>query len=211
MKRILFVTSSLNGGQGASSELGSELVARLAEAHPGSRLTTVDLNELALPHLDRDEFDAWGVAAAERGPEQAALAARSDELIEQLLAHDTLVLGVPMYNMTVPSTLKAWIDRVARAGRTFRYTAEGPVGLVQGVDAYLVFARGGMYRGTPMDTQTDYLGAVLGLVGIENVTMVFAEGLAMGDEQRHIGIEEARNTIASIAADSRNEVRYANA
>lgn len=211
MKRILFISSSLHGGQGTSSELGSELVARLTAAHPASRVTTVDLNELALPHLDRDEFEAWGVPAAERDPEQAALAARSEALIEQLLAHDTLVLGVPMYNMTIPSTLKAWIDRVARAGRTFRYTADGPVGLVRGVDAYLVFARGGMYRGTPMDTQTGYLKAILGLVGIDNVTTVFAEGLAMGDEQRHAGIEEARDVIASIAADSIPEVRYANA
>lgn len=210
MKHILFVTSSLNGREGTSSELGTELVAALQAAYPASSVTTLDLSELALPHLDAEEFASWSIPAADRTARQAELAARSDRLIAQLLDHDTLVLGVPMYNMTIPSTLKAWIDRIVRAGRTFRYTSEGPVGLTRGMDAYAVFARGGIYRGTPMDTQTDYLKAILGLIGIDNVWTIFAEGLAMGEDNRHEGLDGARNVIAALAGDSRQEVHYAN-
>lgn len=211
MKRILFVRSSLHGHTGASNELGSELVTVLTAAHPGSSVTTLDLSELAPPHLDAEEFASWGVPAAERTAEQEKLAARSDRLIDQLLAHDTLVLGVPMYNMTIPSTLKAWIDRVVRAGRTFRYTSDGPVGLASGIEAYAVFARGGMYRGTPMDTQTGYIEAILGLIGITGVKTVFAEGLAMGEAQRHESFTEAKDAIASFAGQMKHEVQYANA
>lgn len=211
MKRILFIKSSLNGGNGASSELGAELVSALTGTHPGSTVSVLDLSELSLPHLGAEEFAAWGVPVEERTAAQADLAAHSDRLIEQLLAHDTLVLGVPMYNMAIPSTLKAWIDRVTRAGRTFRYTEDGPVGLTRGIDAYAVFARGGQYRGTPLDTQTGHLKAILGLIGIENVKTVFAEGLAMGDDKRHEGINEARAAIASLAGHSSQEERYANA
>lgn len=211
MKRILFVKSSLNGGNGASSELGSELVAALIAAYPGSTVSNLDLSELSLPHLGIEEFQTWSVPAADRTAAQAELAARSDRLIDQLLAHDTLVLGVPMYNMTVPSTLKTWIDRIVRAGRTFRYTDDGPVGLTRGIDAYAVFARGGIYHGTPLDTQTGYLEAILGLIGIENLKTIFAEGLAMGEDNRHDSINEARAVIASLVDQSSQEVRYANA
>lgn len=210
MKRILFVTSSLQGGQSASTALGTELVERLRSSRPGSTVTVLDLDELALPHLDAAEFQAWGVPEAERGAREAALTSRSDELIEQLLSHDTLVLGIPMYNLTIPSTLKAWIDRVVRAGRTFRYTADGPVGLVRGIDAYAVFARGGMYQGTPLDTQTDYVRAILGLIGIDNLRTVFAEGLAMGEESRRQGLDTARGDIHLITAPrEQREVRHA--
>jgi FMN-dependent NADH-azoreductase len=211
MKRILFVKSSLNGLDGTSTGLGSELVTALTEAHPGSTVNTLDLSEAPLPHLGAEEFEAWGVAPGERSAEQAALAARSDRLIDQLLAHDTLVLAVPMYNMTIPSTLKAWIDRVVRAGKTFRYTEDGPVGLARGIEAYAVFARGGRYRGTPLDTQTGYIEGILGLIGIDNVKTIFAEGLAMGGDSRHESLEAARNMITSLAGHARPEVRYANA
>lgn len=211
MKRILFVKSSLNGGSGTSSELGSELVSVLTETWPGSTVSNLDLSELSLPHLGVEEFQAWSVPEEERTAVQAELAARSDRLIEQLLAHDMLVLGVPMYNMTIPSTLKAWLDRIVRAGRTFRYTDDGPVGLTRGIDAYAVFARGGMYRGTPLDTQTGYLEAILGLIGIETVKTIFAEGLAMGEDSRQEAIHEARAAIASLAGHSSQEARYAKA
>jgi len=212
MRRILFVKSSLQGQQGVSSELGAELAQHLAQGRPGSTVTTLDLGSLSLPHLDEAEFKAWSVPVTERTAAQSRLASRSDVLIEQLLDHDTLVLAVPMYNLTIPSTLKAWIDRVVRAGRTFRYSESGPVGLANGIEAYAVFARGGMYKGTAMDTQTDYIRAILGLIGIENVNTVFAEGLAMGEDQRMRGLNGARNAIRSLAAPAETkEVRHATA
>lgn len=214
MKRILYIQSSLNRADGVSSGLGAELVEALRRRHPGSIVTTLDLAASPLPHLDAEEFEAWRVPEEQRTARQRALAARSDGLIEQLLAHDTLVLAVPMYNLTIPSALKAWIDRVVRAGRTFRYTGDGPQGLVQGIEAYAVFARGGLYRGTPLDTQTGYVNAILGLIGISNVNTVFAEGLAMADRQAE-SLEEARETIESLAQvrvrSNPKEVRYANA
>lgn len=212
MKRILFIKSSLQGEQSVSTALGAELVEQLQWSRPGSTVTVLDLDKLALPHLDAAEFNAWSVPEAERSTHEAALAARSDALIEQLLSHDILVLGVPMYNLTIPSTLKAWIDRVVRAGRTFRYTADGPVGLVQGIDAYAVFARGGTYRGTPLDTQTEYVRAILGLIGIDNLRTVFAEGLALGEESRRQSLETAREDIHVITAPrEQREVHYATA
>ena len=211
MKRILFVKSSLNGAESASSGLAQELVAELGARHPGSSVTTVDLDRLTLPHLGAAEFKSWLVPSGERNSEQVDLAACSDRLIAQLLAHDTLVLAIPMYNMGVPSTLKAWIDRVVRAGKTFRYTDSGPLGLVRDVDAYAVFARGGAYRGTPLDTQTGYVKAILGLIGIKDVKTVFAEGLAMGDESRDQSLGEAHDVIASLFNRTTSvEVSYVN-
>ena len=129
-------------------------------------------------------------------------------MIDALFAHDTLVLAVPMYNLGIPSTLKAWIDRVARAGKTFRYTAEGPNGLVNGVGAYVFFARGGVYRKTSLDTQTGYLRAVLGLMGITDVETVYAEGLVMGDKARNARLAEARSAISMLAMDRTLEVSH---
>lgn len=211
MKRILFVKSSLNGDHSASARLARELIAELEERHPGSSVTTLDLERLALPHLGAAEFQSWTVPLEQRDSEQIEMTACSDRLIAQLLAHDTLVLAIPMYNMGVPSTLKVWIDRIVRAGRTFRYTDSGPQGLVHGIDAYAVFARGGAYRGTPLDIQTGYVNAVLGLIGINNIKCVFAEGLAMGDESRDRAFNEAREAIASLVHQFTNaEVRYVN-
>jgi FMN-dependent NADH-azoreductase len=198
MKRILFIHSSLFGDDSASTSIARSLVERMLDDHPGSEVTRIDLAELALPHLDGEEFKSWTTPDGQRDARQADLAARSDRLIEQLLAHDTLVLAVPMYNFGVPSTLKAWIDRVARAGKTFSYTSDGPVGLVKDMQAYLVFARGGIYRNTPQDTQTGYLKSVLGLMGIGVAETIYAEGLNMGDDKREKSMAHALDRVRTL-------------
>ena len=137
----------------------------------------------ALPHLDIAELGAWTTPADERSDEQKALAARSDELLAELRANDVLVLAVPMYNLGIPSQLKAWFDRVLRAGETFRYTENGPQGR-QGKRVIILAARGGIYAGSDMDSQTPHLKSMLGLMGITDVDVVYAEGLNMGEEQR---------------------------
>jgi len=208
MKRILFIRSSLFAGNSASNQLGDEFVQQLVERNPGSTVTTLDLANAPLPHLDADEFSSWQVNETERSDTQRTLAGVSDRLIDQLFAHDTLVFAIPMYNMGIPSTLKAWIDRVVRAGKTFRYTSEGPEGLVEDTDAYLLFTRGGNYKDTPMDTQTGYMKSVLGLMGIHNTETVFAEGLARSD-QRESALEDARRLISQLAQAATPEVRYA--
>jgi len=202
MKRILFIHSSLFGEGSVSTKIARSLIEGIIIENPASEVTRVDLARDSLPHLEADEFNSWLIPADQRDKTQKALASHSDKLIDQLLSHDTLVLAVPMYNLGIPSALKAWIDRVSRAGKTFRYTNEGPVGMVENMQAYLVFARGGIYRDTPLDTQTAYLNSVLGLMGITSVENYFAEGLNMGDEVRETSIAgamlEVKNRVSGM-------------
>jgi len=202
MKRILYVRSGLFGDASVSNQLANEYLLQLTDKYPGSEITTLDMASHPLAHLSAAEFSAWQVPEAQRTAEQQTLAAVSDQLIEQLFAHDTLVLAVPMYNLGVPSTLKAWIDRIARAGKTFRYTANGPEGLVNGLSAHLVFARGGEYRDTPLDTQTGHLQSVLGLMGITTLHSVYAEGMNLGEQRREQGLARARSAMQTLLSEA---------
>ena len=138
---------------------------------------------------------------AERDAHQHDLAARSDTLIEELLAHDLIVLAVPLYNLGIPSQLKAWFDRVLRAGKTFRYTENGPVGLVEGKRALILAARGGQYAGTALDTQTGHVNSLLGLMGIQDTDWIYAEGLNMGEALRDRAMGEARQAVTHYVTE----------
>ncbi|WP_394173734.1 FMN-dependent NADH-azoreductase [Thalassotalea litorea] len=181
MNKILLITSSLNAEQGNSSQLASQFVGELCSAHEVKKL---DLNALSLPHLSADEMQAWMTPEAERTDKQVQLANLSDGLIKDINDHDLIVIGMPMYNFGVPSVFKAWIDRIARAGVTFKYTEQGPVGLVNNKKIIVVAARGGMYAGTAKDTQTTYLKDFFGFLGITDVAFIYAEGLAMPDKDQ---------------------------
>jgi len=209
MKRILLIHSSLSSTDSVSTDIAQTLVAQLTGEYPGSEVTTLDLAHEAPSHLGAEEFNSWAVPADQRDAAQQTLAGISDGLINQLLSHDVLVLAVPMYNLGVPSTLKAWIDRVARAGKTFAYTSEGPQGLVKGTRAYLVLSRGGMYSGTPLDTQTGYLLSILGLMGITEVETIFAEGLNMGGDTRQNSIDSAMARVKELSPKQHEEFEYA--
>jgi len=202
MKRILYVRSGLFGDASVSNQLADEYLLQLTNKNPGSEITTLDLASQPLAHLSAAEFSAWQVPEAQRTAAQQALAAVSDQFVDQLFAHDTLVLAIPMYNLGIPSTLKVWIDRIARAGKTFRYTANGPEGLVSGVTAHLVFARGGEYRDTPLDTQTGHLQSVLGMLGITALQSVYAEGLNMGEQRREQSLAEARSAMQTLLSEA---------
>ena len=130
--------------------------------------------------------------------EQAARVAEYDELIAEVQTADVLVLGAPMYNFGVTSQLKSWIDAIARAGATFRYTEKGPEGLLKGKKVYVGLARGGRYRDTPLDSQVPYLKTVLGFLGMTDVQFVYAEGLNMGEESARKGFAEADADIAAV-------------
>jgi len=208
MKRILLIHSSLFSDDSASTGIAQSLVERLLREHPGSKVTTLDLAKEALSHLGAEEFNSWSVPEDQRDAGQQTLAAISDRLIDQLLSHDVLVLAVPMYNLGIPSTLKAWIDRVSRAGKTFAYSSDGPKGLVRGMQAYLVLSRGGLYRGTPLDTQTGYLTSVLGLMGVTDVETIFAEGLNMGGDARQKSIDEAMAKVRELPVNKHEEYGY---
>ncbi|WP_018918628.1 FMN-dependent NADH-azoreductase [Vreelandella zhanjiangensis] len=192
--RALLITSSVLGENGQSNALASHFETRAA-ARDGVEVTARNVVANALPHLDIAELGAWQTPADERSEEQKALAMRSDELIAELRASDVLVIAVPMYNLGIPSQLKAWFDRVLRAGETFRYTETGPQGLVEGKRAIILAARGGMYAGTELDSQTPHLKSMLGLMGIKDVDVVYAEGLNMGDATRGAALKEAFQAI----------------
>ncbi|MBZ5488046.1 NAD(P)H-dependent oxidoreductase [Halomonas aquamarina] len=192
--RALLVTASILGENGQSTALAQHFQTRAAERE-GVEVTKHDVVANALPHLDIAELGAWQTPADERSEEQQALAARSDERLAELRANDVLVIAVPMYNFGVPSQLKAWFDRVLRAGETFRYTENGPQGLVEGKRAIILGARGGIYADTGMDSQTPHLKSMLGLMGVTDVDAVYAEGLNMGEAMRDAALKEAFQAI----------------
>ncbi|MFY0991859.1 FMN-dependent NADH-azoreductase [Halomonas sp. C05BenzN] len=195
--RTLVITASILAENGQSRGLAEHFIAQ-ARTRDGLEVTHRDLVAEELPHLGLAELGSWQVADEERTADQRELAARSDALIAELRAHDVVVLAVPMYNFGIPSQLKAWFDRVMRAGVTFRYTENGPLGLVEGKRAVILAARGGQYAGTEMDTQTPHLKAMLGMIGIKEVDTVFAEGLAMGGGKRDAALKEARQAIDGL-------------
>ena len=180
--KILQINASARREGANSTRVADSVVARLRAAHPEARLTLRDLAVTPHPVLDEAALGALFTPADQRSAEQAARVALDDALIAEVQAHDTLVLGVPMYNFGVPVQLKTWIDAIARAGVTFRYTANGPEGLLTGKTVYVALARGGLYRDTATASQVPYLKSVLGFLGMTDVKFIYAEGLAMGPE-----------------------------
>jgi FMN-dependent NADH-azoreductase len=194
MKTILHLTSSIFGEAGQSSRLAKEFVA----AQPGARILERDLARDPVPHLDAGRFGAFLSKPEGRTPAQQRVLDESDALIAELKAADTIVLGLPMYNFGVPSQLKAWFDHVARAGATFKYTDKGSVGLLTGKQAYVFAARGGLYAGTPKDTQTAYVRDFLAFLGIADVKFVYAEGLVISEASKTQSLAAARNALRAL-------------
>lgn len=201
---ILQVNSSARvyeNGQGShSARLAGELVERLVAQHPGAAVTVRDLARQPHPALDETALQALFTPAEQRTPEQATRVALDDALIAEIQAADVVVLAVPMYNFGISSQLKHWIDAIARARVTFRYTENGPEGLLQGKKVYAVLTRGGVYRDTPADSQTPYLRTILAFLGMTDVEFVYAEGLAMGAEAEAAALDGARGRIDRLLA-----------
>ncbi len=198
MSTLLQIRTSLFSNQGQSSQLAEQFVARWRAAHPAGTVLTRDLAAAPVPHLTAERFGAFTAAPEARTPAQDEVLAESDALIEELRAADTIVLGLPLYNFGIPSTLKAYFDHIARAGVTFRYTENGPQGLLGGRKLRVFAARGGLYVGTPLDTQTDYVRNFFAFLGITDVEFVYAEGLAMGDEHRSGALAQAHETLHAL-------------
>ncbi|MEY4909526.1 MAG: FMN-dependent NADH-azoreductase AzoR [Pseudomonadota bacterium] len=197
---ILQINASARRDGANSTRVANQVTARLQAANPGATLTLRDLAVTPHPLLDEAALGALFTPADARSPEQAARVALDDVLIAEIQAHDTLVLGVPMYNFGVPVQLKSWIDAIARAGVTFRYTASGPEGLLKGKTVYVALARGGLYRDTPNDSQVPYLKSVLGFLGLTDVRFIYAEGLAMGADAVAKGFAEAEADLNAALA-----------
>ena len=196
MNKILIVTSSANGEASISNRLAEAHAARLAAAHPGAEVVRRDVGAAPIPHLTRAT-----VAAIKGTPESAAereARALSDALVGELAEADLLVIASPMYNFGMSSTLKAWFDHVLRAGVTFRYTAEGPEGLLKGKRAILIESRGGLYSegpGAAMDGQEPHIRTMLGFMGITDVAVVRAERLAFGPDAAEASLAAAEAAL----------------
>jgi FMN-dependent NADH-azoreductase len=197
MSNILLVQSSIFGERSQSLAIARELLAGLPAASVIERTLTPE----STPHVTAETMAAMATPEGQRTARQNDLVALSDTLIAELEAADTIVLAVPMYNLSIPSTLKAWIDHVARAGRTFRYTAAGPEGLLKARKVFVVTARGGVYSEGPaaaLDFQEPYLRTVLGFLGLTDVTFVHLEGLKVSPEAAASGLAKARAKIESL-------------
>jgi FMN-dependent NADH-azoreductase len=196
MKQILLVKTSLNGEQSSSNKLANELISTIETQTPVN-VVTRDVATSPLPHLTQTEMQAWMTAEDERSAEQTEMANLSHFLIEEVQQSDTIVVAMPMYNFGVPSTFKSWLDRIARAGITFRYSENGPVGLLKDKKVIIVATRGGMYQGTEKDSQTQFLKDVFSFIGLTDVHFIYAEGLNMADGQQNLA--NAQSEIDAFA------------
>jgi FMN-dependent NADH-azoreductase len=197
---ILQINSSARSQGSESTRMADAIVARLVAGHPGARVTRRDLAADPHPVLDEAALGALFTPADQRTPEQAARVALDDALIAQVKAADVVVIGAPMYNFGITVQLKGWIDAIARAGVTFSYTANGPVGHLVGKKVYVAVSRGGIHRDAVSDTQVPHLRNVLGFLGMTDVTFVYAEGMGMGPEAVAKAQAQADAAIASVVA-----------
>jgi FMN-dependent NADH-azoreductase len=202
--KLLHLDSSILGANSVTRALSADIVARQRALHPGLEVVYRDLAAEPPMHLTGAHLAAWqgGLVA---DPAVAKDAARGDADIDELMAADIIVIGAPMYNFTVPTQLKGWVDRIVVAGKTFRYAESGPVSLLpQGKKVIVASARGGVYAaGRPsaaMDHHETYLLSALGFIGLTDVTVVRAEGLALSPDARTVAIAKARGDIEALAA-----------
>ena len=201
--QVLHLDSSALGAASVSRQLTSEIVARQRALHPDIKVTYRDLAADPALHLTGAHMAARMGATSDDATLNDDLV-KGNAYMDELFAADVLVIGAPMYNLSIPTPLKAWIDRVAVAGKTFRYTATGPEGLLKGKKAIIASARGGVYSaGSPaaaLEHQESYLIGLLAFLGVTDVQVVRAEGIAFGPEAKEAAIAHALEDIAAIAA-----------
>ncbi|MBH9554315.1 FMN-dependent NADH-azoreductase [Inhella gelatinilytica] len=191
-------TSARSAHESLSTRLATEWVSRLRAERPEVALEVLELGQQAPAVLDEAALQAMFMPAEQRSPAQAARVAQDIAYIDQVRRADTLVLAVPMINFGVPAALKNWIDAIAKAGVTFRYTAQGPEGLLPGKTVYVVLTRGGIHRDQPQDSMVPYLRTVLGFLGMTEVHFIYAEGLNMGPEAQAAGLANARAEMDAL-------------
>ncbi|CAN5370723.1 FMN-dependent NADH-azoreductase AzoR3 [soil metagenome] len=201
MSQVLVLNSSLSGEASVSRLLVAETVSQLVARDPAAKLVFRDLAETEIPHLN--PRTVAGVRATASTPAETKARDLSDTLIAELRAADTIVIGAPMYNFSIPSTLRTWFDHVLRAGETFSYSEAGPKGLLEGKRVIVVESRGGLYSEGPaqaLDFQEPYLRQLLGFIGLTDVTFVQAEKIGYGPDARAAAIEGAKARLADLIA-----------
>ena len=202
--KLLHIDSSISGSNSVTRGLTRKIVEQHQAAHPGVQVEYLDLSQQAPNPLTPDALGFRQPDAADLSEVQRRENAISEALVSQLIAADVVVVGSPLYNFTVPSQLKAWLDRVAQVGRTFKYTETGPVGLLGGKTVILALSRGGVYSnsdaGNAMEHQESYLKTIFGFMGVTDIRVVRAEGMDMGPESRERGFAQAQADILALAA-----------
>ena len=209
LRKVLRVSSGLFQANSVSSLLMDELLAGMQKAAQNIELRERDFREHPVPHLDAAWLQALMKPASERSEQQQAKVDYSDSLIAELQSADTIIIGLPMYNFSVPSMLKAWIDHIARAGVTFKYTEQGSVGLLLGKKVVLVAAMGGVHEAGATDFLRPYMKQIMSFVGLDDVEFVTADGLNMGSERREQGLAVARDQIEKLIVSYRDESQIA--
>lgn len=202
---ILLILSSPRGEASHSTKVARALVERLKAASPDATVTVRDLAAEPLPHIGEQFVAGLFTPAESRSVTQQAEVERSDRLVDELLAADTVVIASAMINFAPASTLKAWLDHVARAGRTFSYTEAGPKGLIEGKKVYIVESRGGVYSEGPakaIDFQEPYLRHMLGFMGITDVEAVYVEGVMLGPDAGEKAVSAAIERLPAVLAEA---------
>ena len=195
----LVILSSILGERSNSKQLADHLIARVKAANPASAIKVRDIGAQPIPYFDGNTAGALFTPAESRTVEQQRLVELSDSLIAELMDADRIVFAVPVYNFNLPAQFKSYLDHLARAGVTFRYTPEGvPEGLVKGKQVIVLTARGGKAEGTPSDTMTPYLRQMLAFLGMTDVTFIAAEGMAMGEVAALEGLALAKQRIDAL-------------
>lgn len=202
--QLLHIDSAITGANSVSRQLTAQIVEAYKASHPGTQVSHLDLVANAPAHFTMDAMALRTGQTEGLSEAQKRENAVTGQLVSQFLAADVVVIGAPLYNFSIPTQLKAWIDRIAQPGRTFQYTANGPEGLVKGKTVFIASTRGGVYStsefGQAMEHQESYLKVVLGFFGVTDIRIVRAEGLAMGDAAKAAALESAAQAIRNQVA-----------
>lgn len=199
-RTILHLDSSIKGKASDSRRLGSQLKNLWTKQFPTDQWQARDLAGEPLAHVDGLLLDSLMTQPENHTKEMSEALKRADELLDEFLGADVIVIGAPMYNFSIPSTLKAWIDTISRAGRTFKYTENGPVGLVTDTSLVIVSTRGSVFEESPMDHQVAYLKTLFGFLGVTDIQVIQAEGLNLSAESRERSLSAAEAQICSVVA-----------
>lgn len=197
MATLLHISSSIFGSEGQSSQLADRYLQQWKNSHPDGNVVVRDVIADAVPHLDGARAGAFFTPEENRSAEQQAYVDYSDSLIAELRQADEVVIGLPLYNFSIPSQLKAYFDQLARAGVTFKYTENGPVGLIENKPVHLLATRGGIYKDSEADTSIPFVKQFLGFIGLSDVRVIYAEGLSMEDH-KDASLSQARAEVDSI-------------
>ena len=210
---MLHIDSAITGANSVSRQLTAQIVAAYQATHPGTQVQYLDLVADAPAHLTMDALAPRTGQTDGLSEAQVRENAVSERLVSQFLASDVVVIGAPFYNFSIPTQLKAWIDRIAQPGRTFHYTANGPEGLAKGKTVIIASSRGGVYStsegGQAMEHQESYLKVVLGFFGVTDVRFVRAEGVAMGEAAKAQALADATQAIRNHAAANQAQATQA--